>query len=257
MSLPNTPEHSTARQLATHAPTAATWDGFVRDALEPEWLAAYRAATSWTTEVQEIRQGALVFLFDAAPTLKPAPQSGDDRVAPSGAIHPLPSGDATALGLPAFLPNPLSWSRAGLDRGHFIAHAAGGGLDLNLFPQARSLNRGRSPEGRLWRRMESHAARHPGTPLFVHPVYRDSTWRPVTIELGLLVRRDGLVRALLERVALGVRGDEGNCPGGDAVMRRVRREGGRCGRRMACLSGRRNRRRRGRSRDSLPRLRRA
>lgn len=74
----------------------------------------------------------------------------------------------------------------GLDRGHFVAHTAGGGLDLNLFPQLATLNRGRSQEGRLWRQMENYAAEHPGTPLFARPIYRDSSWRPAMIELGLL-----------------------------------------------------------------------
>jgi hypothetical protein len=52
---------------ATYAPTAARWDAFVREALVEEWLGAYRRATPWTSEVLEIAQGDLVFLFDAAP----------------------------------------------------------------------------------------------------------------------------------------------------------------------------------------------
>jgi hypothetical protein len=104
-----------------------------------------------------------------------------------GAARVLLIGGATRARLAGFLPNPLSWSRAELDRGHFVAHTAGGGLDLNLFPQVSALNRGRSREGRLWRRMEDYAARHPGTPLFVRPVYGDSSWRPMAVELGLLV----------------------------------------------------------------------
>jgi hypothetical protein len=171
---------------AAFAPTAATWDTFARERLELEWIAAYRTATAWTPQVLEIAQGELVFLFDAAPALTRAPESGDDRVvAVWGRSHAAEQRRDRAR-LAGFLPNPLAWSRAGLDRGHFVAHAAGGALDLNLFPQVNALNRGRSREGRLWRRMEDHAARHPGTPLFVRPVYRDSSWRPAALELGLL-----------------------------------------------------------------------
>jgi hypothetical protein len=159
----------------------------VREVLEPEWVAAYRTATSWTTEVLEIRQGELVFLFDAAPTLQGAAESGDDRVVAVWGRSRAPDRRRDRARLAGFLPNPLSWSRAELDRGHFVAHTAGGGLDLNLFPQVSALNRGRSREGRLWRRMEGYAARHPGTPLFVRPVYGDSSWRPMAVELGLLV----------------------------------------------------------------------
>jgi hypothetical protein len=36
-----------------------------------------------------------------------------------------------------------------VDRGHLISHAAGGELDINLFPQRRELNRGWSEEGKL------------------------------------------------------------------------------------------------------------
>jgi hypothetical protein len=176
-----------AALVAANRPTAASWDGFVRETLEPAWIAAYRTATAWTTEVLEIAQGELVFLFDAAPTLNRAPESGDDRVVAVWGRSRAPEQRRDRTRLAGFLPNPLSWSHAGLDRGHFVAHAAGGGLDLNLFPQLSALNRGRSPQGRIWRRMEDHAARNPGTPLFVRPVYGDSSWQPESIEVGLLV----------------------------------------------------------------------
>ncbi len=39
-----------AALAAACAVTAATWDAFVREVLEPEWVAAYRTATPWTTE---------------------------------------------------------------------------------------------------------------------------------------------------------------------------------------------------------------
>jgi hypothetical protein len=159
----------------------------VRDVLVADWLAAYRAATPWVTEVLEVAQGELVFLFDAAPTLKHARASGDDRVVAVWGRSRAPEQRRDRARLAGFLPNPLRWSRANVDRGHLVAHAAGGGLDLNLFPQASALNRGRSREGRLWRRMEDYAARHPGTPLFVRPIYRDSTWRPAGLELALLL----------------------------------------------------------------------
>jgi len=69
------------------------------------------------------------------------------------------------------LPNPLHWPGRHRDRGHFVAHTSGGGLDLNLFPQAIGLNRGLTDKGRRWRSMERYAAHHAGTPLFVRPVY--------------------------------------------------------------------------------------
>lgn len=175
---------------AEHCPTVERWDVFVREALVEEWLAGYAATTEWASEVLEIAQGSLVFLFDAAPALKRVGE-GEDRVVAVWGRSRLPEGRRERARLAGFLSNPFSWSRVELDRGHLVAHAAGGGLDLNLFPQASSLNRGRSAQGRLWRRMEGYAARHPGTPLFVRPIYSGPSWRPAIVEYGLLVG-DGL-----------------------------------------------------------------
>jgi hypothetical protein len=154
------------KMAAEYSLTPERWDEFVREVLVDAWLGAYRAVTAWASQVLEITQGELVFLFDAAPTLNRDEDvdgvDGDDRVvAVWGRSRPaLSRRDRSRLA--GFLPNPLSWSQVDFDRGHLVAHAAGGALDLNLFPQAASLNRGRSAEGRVWRRMENYAARHPG-----------------------------------------------------------------------------------------------
>lgn len=69
----------------------------------------------------------------------------------------------------------------GDDRGHFFAHTMGGGLDINLFPQLASVNR-----GGLWRKLEREAAEHPGTFCFIRPIYAGTSWRPSQIEYGLI-----------------------------------------------------------------------
>jgi hypothetical protein len=76
------------------------------------------------------------------------------------------------------------------DRGHFLGHASGGVLDINLFPQRRELNRGWSAEGRRFRQMERYIADHPGTFFFHRPIYDDPTWIPARLEYGLLVDHD-------------------------------------------------------------------
>jgi hypothetical protein len=63
----------------------------------------------------------------------------------------------------------------------FFAHTMGGGLDINLFPQAARVNR-----GGLWRQMENYCARKPGTFCFVRPIYADTSWRPAQIEYGII-----------------------------------------------------------------------
>jgi hypothetical protein len=176
------------RMVADYPLTFEAWDAFVRELLVEEWIAAYRVMSTWTTEVLEIAQGALVFLFDAAPTLSPVNDPrGNDRVVAVWGHSFSAARRRDRARLARFLPNPSSWSRAQLDRGHLVAHAAGGGLDLNLFPQAASLNRGRSAQGRVWRKMEAHLARNPGTPLFVRPIYTGPSWRPAALDYGLFI----------------------------------------------------------------------
>jgi hypothetical protein len=57
------------RLAARHAPSRDTWDVFVRDLLVDRWLAEYARISDWSTQVLEIEQGSLTFLFDAGPTL--------------------------------------------------------------------------------------------------------------------------------------------------------------------------------------------
>lgn len=76
------------------------------------------------------------------------------------------------------------------DRGHFLGHASGGALDINLFPQQRDLNRGWSVEGKRFRAMERYVAQNPGSFFYHRPVYDDDTWVPAVLEYGIL-QQDG------------------------------------------------------------------
>ena len=73
------------------------------------------------------------------------------------------------------------------DRGHFLGHASGGVLDINLFPQRRELNRGWSAEGREFREMERFVSTHPGVFFYHRPIYDDDTWIPWQLDYGVLV----------------------------------------------------------------------
>lgn len=76
------------------------------------------------------------------------------------------------------------------DKGHFLGHTLGGGLDANLFPQRRDVNRGWSERGKVFRSMERYCQEHPGTFCFSRPIYDDQSWHPAVLEYGLL-REDG------------------------------------------------------------------
>lgn len=73
------------------------------------------------------------------------------------------------------------------DKGHFIAHTIGGGLEVNIFAQRRDINRGWSARGKIFRSMEKYCARHAGTFCFNRPLYSDETSRPCLIEFGVLL----------------------------------------------------------------------
>ena len=84
-----------------------------------------------------------------------------------------------------------SHTRAGWDRGHFIAYSIGGIVDqfeFNVFIQRRSLNRGwkAHERGRLYRTMENYCATNVGTFCFSRPVYCDETAKPTFLDFGIL-----------------------------------------------------------------------
>lgn len=72
------------------------------------------------------------------------------------------------------------------DRGHYLGHASGGELDINLFPHRRTLNRGWSEDGKRFRRMEAFVATNEGTFFFHRAIYDDDTWIPAELEYGVL-----------------------------------------------------------------------
>ena len=72
------------------------------------------------------------------------------------------------------------------DRGHYLGHASGGELDINLFPHERALNRGWSREGKEFRRLERIAAAHAGTFFYHRPLYTDASWIPTSLDFGVL-----------------------------------------------------------------------
>ena len=75
------------------------------------------------------------------------------------------------------------------DKGHFIAHSIGGSVnqcEVNVFPQLRALNRGRSAEGRKFIAMEKFCRSNAGTFCFHRPFYFDGSSRPAKLEFGFV-----------------------------------------------------------------------
>jgi hypothetical protein len=170
--------------FASYGVTADAWEAFVDEHLVPRWLDAYNSTTPWDTQVIEIPLGRLTYLFDMAPSMGDV---GDDRVVAvwgRSTVAPAPRDRSRQAG---FIPVPEKWSKAGYDRGHFVAHAAGGGMDMNFFPQAKGLNRGTTERGKTWRALEQATIATPGTPLLVRPTYGGERWVPERIDYYVVV----------------------------------------------------------------------
>lgn len=67
-------------------------------------------------------------------------ENASDRVVGVWGRSAAPAAPRDSGRLASFLADAGRWSGRDRDRGHLIAHAAGGGLDLNLLPQASALN---------------------------------------------------------------------------------------------------------------------
>jgi hypothetical protein len=79
------------------------------------------------------------------------------------------------------------------DKGHFVAHCNDGQVDQNLYPQLKELNRGLSPQGKLFRSMERYLQKNEGVFYFFRPIYNDLTWIPDQIDFGVFTKEKGLL----------------------------------------------------------------
>jgi hypothetical protein len=74
------------------------------------------------------------------------------------------------------------------DRGHFIAHAIGGDIIANIFPQSRVINQGRSERGKMYVSMESYLRKNEDVFCFSRPIYFDFFNRPYLLEYAYLTK---------------------------------------------------------------------
>jgi hypothetical protein len=154
-------------------------------ALEDAWLSAYWAACTHESNVLKFEDAGFLFLFDQTSATGSVTE---DRLVAGYGVSSSPNKGRDAGRMRGFLGGRLEIPGKGVfDKGHVLAHGMGGGLDANLFPQRPELNRGRSPAGKIYRRMERYAATHPGTFAFSRLWYSDSSWVPSALEYGILM----------------------------------------------------------------------
>ena len=170
-------------------------EDFLSEELPYVWLDHYLATTSRQTAVTRFFHGRFEYFYDDYATLEQTgavPYSSLDEarlVAVIGRSAPQQTkrDDNRLRGWVG--PTQHIFGKE-WDKGHYIAHSIGGavdGLEANVFQQRRDLNRGWSPEGKIFRSMEHHCAAHPGTLCFHRPSYTDGTALPSTLEFGILL----------------------------------------------------------------------
>lgn len=152
------------------------------DAVEQIWVSRYtgRSNRRSTPHWIDLEPG-FTYVFDCTP---------EERLVVVYGFSGKPLGKRDAPRMQGFLGGSIKDVYPGCDKGHFIAHAMGGGLDINLFPQARTVNRGWCQQGYLYRSMERYCTANSGTFVFSRPIYGDESWKPHYLEYGV-IRSDG------------------------------------------------------------------
>lgn len=197
------------------------------------WVRAYRRSVRHTSRICVIRMTGFEYIFDDASPASQKESSAEadlicervvavygcsqpsaGRARPASRIRGFPRGAASA-------PEIVESIRH--DRGHMMAHACGGGEDINLFPQLTDVNRGWSREGKTYREMERCLASNPGTFCFSRPIYSGPTetihtsWslascRPTAIFVSNASRTAGAGRRCAPSKRPWPRGCEGERP---------------------------------------------
>lgn len=173
---------------------------FLREELPRRWIADYKEATPRPTNILRIELGTFVYMFDFVTELEiegilePGTVREDRLVAGHGFSTTEVRGREAGR-MRGWVGPTDRYLGPGRDKGHVFGRALGGrvdGLEINLFSQARALNRGWSEEGKLFRRMEQHCAAHAGTFCYFRPRYNDQLACPESVEFGVLLAESKL-----------------------------------------------------------------
>lgn len=164
---------------------------FLQDHLPFAWRGVYAKTVKHETNLVRFRFRTFEYICDVYSELElkgavPYNQTIEDRVvAVLGASARAEEGrDASRMR--GWIGPTEEFVGSERDKGHFMAHCIGGGLDVNVFSQERRLNRGWSSQGKIYRQMETYCYEQPGTFCFSRPIYADGSNVPRWLEFGLL-----------------------------------------------------------------------
>ncbi len=169
----------------------------LKELLPGLWCEEYRKMTPTETNILQFTNLGFEFLFDLSAELVASgavaeDQAVEDRVVGVFGKSTTQSEKRDSNRMKGFLGPSTKVFGEGYDKGHFIGHSLGGGLDVNLFPQKRDINRGWSERGKVFRAMEKYCADNPGTFCFSRPIYHDLSWRPCKLQYGVLTQDNNL-----------------------------------------------------------------
>ena len=129
--------------------------------IQQKWIESYKQFTTSLTNIVSFDDGDFTYLFDYSIELVNAGKISveecvDARVVVAYGLSKKPVTKRDTSRMKGFLGNfSKLFKNASYDKGHFIGHAIGGNLDVNLFPQLTKINRGWSENGKRFRSMEN------------------------------------------------------------------------------------------------------
>jgi len=168
---------------------------YLREELPYFWREEYVTMTPRKTNIVLMEHGTFTYQYDYYSQLEvlgivPVDDRTEDRLVAGVGLSALPAGKREITRMRGWIGPTGTFLGPDRDKGHIFARSFGGlvdGLEINLFSQSRSLNRGWSPQGKMYRKMEQYCATHPGTFCFSRPIYTDETSKPTTLEFGILL----------------------------------------------------------------------
>jgi hypothetical protein len=173
------------------SPEMPSITAFLAEELPYDWRDAYLDHTARAAHILRVLDEGFTYLFDYYSTLgETGTGMVEDRLVCAFGTSRQASTKRNTNRQRGWVGPTEKTFGAHRDKGHYIPHSLGGGLEINLFVQSRELNRGWSLPGGVYRSMERYGLDHPGTFLFNRPLYADGTAVPAMLEFGLL-KADG------------------------------------------------------------------
>ncbi len=152
-------------------------EAWVLNELSNVWIDAYNEMIQTSNEILEFSDGHYQCLFDY----------NYERVVCFFGLSQSTTDARDENRQAGFIPD-FTHHYHGKERGHFLSHCQGGGMDVNFFPQKKEINRGWSDAGKIYRKMERFCSKNPGIFCFSRSLYETNnvTWDPDQIEYGIV-----------------------------------------------------------------------